>query len=341
MLRMARSRGPSRVQPLASSSEALGDDGDVEAAFAAHAEAEVGGGGWKGRGHFAEEDGGVDAGDADEMVDDALAVLDGSTGEFHFCEGDEAPCDEAARGGAWACGVGRFDGEIAECRAEETDLAGGVGEIDGLCDAVGIGSTFDEVACEAESGGVGGGVGESAGVGEDCGIEAVGDGGRDGVSGEDGEVVEHGSDGAGGGVDPVEVGEVSAALVVVDVEEDLGAHAGKGFGGEAGAFDGVAFEEDGGIWRGGGKLGGDAVDSGKDVVDGRDGLGEGDDDLLSHGFEEVHEAEGGSDGIAVGSRVRGNKETVPLVEQGEQIADVGFITHDRSRWILRACCLRC
>ena len=48
----------------------LGDLGDIDLSFAADAEAEL-----AGVGDLAKKDSGFDAGDADEVVDDAFAVL--------------------------------------------------------------------------------------------------------------------------------------------------------------------------------------------------------------------------------------------------------------------------
>ena len=86
--------------------------------------------------------------------------------------------------------------------------------------AMRLGSVPARTRCSAMAKVRGGraGVVEGACVGENRGVEAVGNVGADVVAGGAGDVIEHGADGAGVRVDPVEVGVVAAALVVVDVD---------------------------------------------------------------------------------------------------------------------------
>ncbi len=126
---MATPRGPSRVQPLAlrltAAAEALGDLGYINFTFAADAETELAGRG----GAREEEDGGFDAVDADEIVDDAFAILGFRAGEVHVLVGDPGP-------GEWAvCAE-----ELERAIAEETDLAGRIGEVDVAGDLAGVGA---------------------------------------------------------------------------------------------------------------------------------------------------------------------------------------------------------
>ena len=111
---------------------------------------------------LAQEDGGLNAGHADEVVDDSFAVFHGGTGVMHVLLRDDAPADLA------------LDNHMAESGAEQANLAGRVGEVHGLRDAVGVGAALHEVLGQREGGGVGAGVVEGAGVGEDGGVEAVG-----------------------------------------------------------------------------------------------------------------------------------------------------------------------
>src|ERR1700722_13596151 len=97
---------------MTAAAEVLGNVGDVELAFAADAEAEQ-----TGLGNFAEKDGGFDASDADEVVDDAFAVLGVGAGAVHVFAGDPGPGDGAVKL------------KIVEGCAEQADLAGGVGEV--------------------------------------------------------------------------------------------------------------------------------------------------------------------------------------------------------------------
>lgn len=78
--------GASTGVAVAAPSEVLGDFGDVEFACAADAEAEL-----VGVGDLAEEDGGFDTGDTDEVVDDAFAVLGVGSGAVQVTAGDPGP----------------------------------------------------------------------------------------------------------------------------------------------------------------------------------------------------------------------------------------------------------
>ncbi len=74
-------QGAAAGAAVAAAAEALGDLGYVDLAFAADAEAELIGGG-----ELAEEDRGLDAGDADEVVDDAFAVFGVGAGLIHVVD---------------------------------------------------------------------------------------------------------------------------------------------------------------------------------------------------------------------------------------------------------------
>ena len=271
---------------MTATAEALCDLGDVDFALAANAEAELAGGG-----QLAEEDGGLDAVDADEVVDDAFAIFGFGAGSVHVLIGDPGP------------GQGAVGLEIGERGTEQTNLAGGVGEVDVAGDLAGVGSPGSEIVGESEGFCVGAGVGERAGVGEDGRVEAGGHGGGDfDVSG-DGDAVDHGGDGAGVLVDPVEIGEVAAAGVVVDVDEATVFEAE-----EPGALDAVALEKDGGDAGVGDDVGGrggvmDALDVGKGAVDEGDGVGHDDVGLATKLIENLGESEDGADGVAVGTGV--------------------------------------
>src|SRR5712675_1756848 len=106
---------------MAAAAEVLGDPGYIEFSLAANAKTEL-----TGIGHFAQKDGGFDAGDADEIVDDAFAVFGYGADAIHIFAGDPGPGEIA------------FGLEIGERDAEETDFAGGVGEIDIAGDLAGV-----------------------------------------------------------------------------------------------------------------------------------------------------------------------------------------------------------
>ena len=67
-------------------------------------------------------------------------------------------------------------------------------------------------------------------------VEAGGDGWRDADAGAKGEFVDHGTDGGGLRVDPVEIGEVATAGVVIDVDGEGGADSFELGGVKAAAF---------------------------------------------------------------------------------------------------------
>src|SRR5205809_4819567 len=71
---------------MAAPAEVLGDPGDVELSFAANTVTKL-----TGIGDFAEKNGGLDAGDADEVVDDAFAVFGDGADAIHIFAGDLGP----------------------------------------------------------------------------------------------------------------------------------------------------------------------------------------------------------------------------------------------------------
>ena len=293
---------------MAAAAEVLGDLGYVELSFAADAQTEL-----AGVGHFAQKDGGFDAGDADEVVDDAFAVFGYGADAIHIFAGDPGPGEVA------------FGLEVGERDAKQTDLAGGVGEIDVAGDLAGVGPAGGEMVHQSEGVGGGAGVGEGTGVGEDCGVEAGGHGGSDLDLGGDGDAIDHGGYGAGVLVDPVDGGEGAAAGVVVDVDEGAAFEAE-----ESGAGDAVAFEQDGGGVRVGidvvcGRSVVDAVEVGQRAIGAGDGVGEDDVHLAAELVEDFGESEGGADGVAVGARVGGKKEAGVGAEGRQESGDVGLM----------------
>jgi hypothetical protein len=78
--------GASAGVAMAATAEVLGDLGDVDLSLTADTEAEL-----AGIGDFAKEDGTFDAGDADEVVDDAFAVLGYGADAIHVLAGDPGP----------------------------------------------------------------------------------------------------------------------------------------------------------------------------------------------------------------------------------------------------------
>jgi hypothetical protein len=94
---------------MTATAEVFGDLGYIELAFAADAEAEL-----TGIGYFAEKDCSFNIRDADEVIDDAFAVLGVGTGAVHVLVGDPGPGNRA------------FALEIREGRGKQADLAGWV-----------------------------------------------------------------------------------------------------------------------------------------------------------------------------------------------------------------------
>src|SRR5580658_1578312 len=280
---------------MTTTAEALCYFGDIDCTFAAEVETKA-----AALRDLAKEDGSAHAEDADEVVDDALAVFDDRVGALHVIEGDVGPGDLAV------------DFEVGEGNAQEANLALGVREVDGLSDASGVGTAFQQVLGEAEGEGVCAGKGEGASVREYSRVEAARHLSGDLFSGGHGELIDHDADGAGCGVDPVEVGKAAATLMVVDVDDhacvDLF---------EAGALDGVALEQDGDVVDLCGELGNDALDAGEAAVHGGDAVGEGDGGPLAHGIEQMHEAERRTDSVAVRTSVRRDEEALVVADNAK------------------------
>jgi hypothetical protein len=264
--------GASAGVAMAASAKEFGDTGYVCFAFAADAEAKL-----VGVRDLSEKDRRFDPGDADEVVDDSLAVLGGCADAVHVFTGDPRP-------GKIVVAL-----EIREGGAEEANLAGGVREVDVAGYLAGVRTTGGKMMDKGEGVGVGAGVGKGSGVGEDAGVEASGNGGRDLDVCSDGDVVNHGGDGACVLIDPINRGEGTAAGVVIDVDESSAFETEKTC-----ADDAVAFEEDGGggaggvyIVRGGGVM--DSADVGEGGVGGGDGVGEDDVGLAAELVEHLGE----------------------------------------------------
>lgn len=180
---------------------------------------------------------------------------------------------------------------------------------------------------QGEGLGVGSAVGERTRVREDRGIEAGGDLGRDLGACLDREVEDHGRDSAGIGIDPVDLGELPAAKVMVDVEQRPRAEAGK-----AGALGGIALKQDAGrgleAW--------DRVDAGVDVdlvdsrqvaVDVRDRIGEDDRRLIAELLKDGREREYGADRVAIRASVRGEQQTRVLANGLAKAGEARIAAH--------------
>src|ERR1700733_2714497 len=107
---------------MAAAAEVLGDTGDIDLSFAANAEAKL-----AGVGDLTQKDGRLDAGDADEVVDDPFTVLCHSADTVHIFAGDPGPGEVAVAL------------EVGESYAQQANLAGGVGEVDVAGDLAGVG----------------------------------------------------------------------------------------------------------------------------------------------------------------------------------------------------------
>src|SRR5580698_9809252 len=272
--------------------KALCDFGDIDGAFAPKVEAEA-----IPVRKLAKEDGRTHTEDADEVVDDAFAVLDDRVGAFHVVEGDVGPRDFAV------------DFEVGESNAEKANLTLRMREVDGLGDAGGVCATLEQMLGEAEGEGVGRGEGEGAGVSEYGRVETAGHFSGDLFSGGDRELIDHDADGAGCGVDPVEVCEAATTLMVIDIDDhaclDLV---------EAGALDGVTLEQDSDVRELGGLLGNDALDAGKTSIHSGDAVGEGYRDALPHGLDQMHEAKRRTDRVAIRAGVRRDEKALVVAD---------------------------
>ena len=75
---------------MTAAAEGLGDLGYIDTSFAANAEPEL-----AGVGDLAKKNGGFDAGDADEVVDDAFTIFGNSADTIHVFAGDPGPGEVA------------------------------------------------------------------------------------------------------------------------------------------------------------------------------------------------------------------------------------------------------
>ena len=123
--------GATACVAVASSAESFRDFGDIDRTFAAEVEAKA-----IPIRKLAKEECRAHAEDADEVVDDALAVFDDRVGAFHVIERDVGPGDLAV------------DLEVGERSSEESNLALRVREVDGLSDARGVGATLQQMLRE-------------------------------------------------------------------------------------------------------------------------------------------------------------------------------------------------
>jgi hypothetical protein len=300
--------GASAGVAVAPAAEVFGDQGNIGLALAADAETKL-----VGIGNFAEEDSGFHACDADEIVDDSLAVLGDGADAIHILAGNPGPGEVA------------IALKVREGDTEEANLAGRVGEINISGDLAGISPAGSEMMNQREGVCSGAGVGEGPGVGEDSGVETGGHRRRNfDVSGY-GDMIDHGSDGAGVFIDPVDGSEGAATGVVVNIYEGTALESE-----EAGAGDAVALQEDGGggpgwvhVVGGGGVV--DAVDVGEGAVGGGDGVGEDYVRLAAELVEDLGEGEDGADGVAIGTGVRGQEETGMGAEGRQKVVDLGCV----------------
>src|ERR1700761_7887241 len=300
---------------VTTAAEAFCDLGDIDRTLAAQVKPET----VAGR-QLAEEDSSAHAKDADEVIHDTLAVLDDRVGSLHVVERDVSPGHLA------------IDLEVGERGTEQADFALRVGEVDGLSDAGGVGAALQQMLRETKGERVRAGEGESTGVRKNSSIETAGHRRCDLFAGGDGELIDHDADGAGSGIDPVEVGEGAAALMVIDVDD----HAGFNLV-EACALDRVALEQDGDVVNFSGEFGNDAFDAWETAVHRGDAVGKGDGDALAHGLDEVHEAEGRADGVAVRASVRRDEEALVVADDPKDPGNGVGTHHGLAVALLRGC----
>src|SRR5215475_11621292 len=206
---------------VSAAAEAFGDAGDVDAVFGAEADA-VGG-----MGHFAEEGYGFDVADGQRVVDDAVGIVFGGAGLFERLFGHGDPGD-ASR---FVALQGR------KHRAGQQDLGVRVVVEDRLREFGRLRAVADQFAGDFE--GAFGGVGEMerSGVGQQRGVNATGDFGRDLRADGFGAVVDHLAHGGGDRVNPVEIAEEFGRRMMINVDHELIFEAGQSGARHVAAFD--------------------------------------------------------------------------------------------------------
>ncbi len=110
--------------------------------------------------------------------------------------------------------------QVGQRSAEQEHLRGRVGKVNILRDQYRIGPAANQVARQFKGLGIGSFVAEGPGVGKHGGIEASGHLGCDVDAGRAGQLVDQLRNRAGAAVDPVHVGECTAAGVVVDIDQE-------------------------------------------------------------------------------------------------------------------------
>ncbi len=193
--------------------------------------------------------------------------------------------------------------EVGKGGSEETHLGGRMSEIDGARATGGVGAGEHEFARDRKCVFVGAFKHEGAGVGHERSVKAGGNVAIHGDAGETREAVDEFGGGHDGGIDPVDVGEVAAGGVMIDVDEEAIFETLK-----QGALNAIAFQQYDGIVYGDGIGVNDAIGKGKGVVDTRDAIVHDDLGLFAHEAKDLAEGECGADAVSVGAGVRGHHE---------------------------------
>ena len=259
--------------------------GDIHFSFAAQADAIAA------IGEFAKEDRDLHVGHGERVVDQALAIFFAGAEALHLFLRDPDP------------GQRTFAMQVGERRAQQPHLGRGMSEIDMARAKRGVGPGQHQFARHRESVLVGAFEHEGARVGHERGVKAGGNVAIDGDASQAGQPVNQFGGGHHRGIDPVDVGKIAAAGMMVNVDEEAFFQSL-----EQRAPGAVAFEQDDGIVRGDGIGLNDAIGEGKVLVNARDAVVHDDFGVLAHDAQNLATGKGRANAVSVGPGVRGHHE---------------------------------
>jgi len=270
---------------VTAATEMLGHAGDIHCSFAAKADAIAA------IGEFAKEDGDLHVGDGERIVDEALAIFFAGAEALHLFLRDPDP------------GQRTFAMQVGERGAEQPHLGGGMPKINMARAMRGVRSGEHEFARHGKGVLVGAFEHERARVSHERGVEAGGNVAIDGDARKAGKTENKLGGGHHGGIDPVDVGKIAAAGVMVNVDEETFFQT---F--EKRAPDAVALQQDDSIVRGDGIGPNDVIGKGKVLVDSRNAIVHDDFGILPHDAQDLATGEGRADAVSIRPRVRGHDE---------------------------------
>src|SRR6185369_14552834 len=157
---------------------------------------------------FAEEHGDFYIPDRKRVIDEAFTILFFRFRFLHLIMRDPNP------------GEGTIAVKVRERRTEQTHLSGGVSEIDAACALRGISTGHYQFASQGKCVGVRTFKHERAGIGEQSRVQACCDFRGDCDSAGAAETVDEFSRGYSARIDPVHVGEIAPADVVINADQE-------------------------------------------------------------------------------------------------------------------------